>query len=131
MKLSKFLDQYQFFSGKASDVARQLAFAGIAIVWIFKITEGESVKLDQNLLVPTMLFSLSLLLDLMQYATAALTWGVFHRYQEKKPENTADSEIKTPPSLNWPTLTFFWLKLFCVFFAYIYLVKFLSQQFGD
>ena len=39
MKLSDYRETYYEFSGKASDVTRQLAFAGIAIVWIFKIEE--------------------------------------------------------------------------------------------
>ncbi len=131
MKLREFLDQYHYFSGKASDVARQLAFAGIAIVWIFKVNKGDSVKLNQNLLVPTALFSLSLLFDLTHYVIAAFTWYFFHRHQEKKPEITADSNVMASPYLNWPTNFFFCLKIGSVFIGYIWLFIFLWQQFGD
>jgi hypothetical protein len=36
MKLQKARDTYYEYSGKLSDITRQLSFAGIAIVWIFR-----------------------------------------------------------------------------------------------
>lgn len=35
MTLSDYLASYYELSGKASDVSRQLAFAGIAVIWVF------------------------------------------------------------------------------------------------
>ena len=40
MKLSEYANVYAEFSGKASDVARQLAFAGLALVWLFRESNG-------------------------------------------------------------------------------------------
>jgi hypothetical protein len=39
MKLQDYRNDFYLFSGKASDISRQLAFAAIAIIWIFKRTE--------------------------------------------------------------------------------------------
>jgi len=36
MNLQDYRDDFYTYSGKASDISRQLAFAGIAIIWIFK-----------------------------------------------------------------------------------------------
>lgn len=36
MKLKKIQEQYYLQTTRASDVARQLAFAGIAAIWVFK-----------------------------------------------------------------------------------------------
>jgi len=36
MKLAQARGHYEYFSGKASDISRQLGFAGIALIWVFK-----------------------------------------------------------------------------------------------
>jgi hypothetical protein len=36
VKLSEYADVYAELSGKASDAARQLAFAGLALKWLFR-----------------------------------------------------------------------------------------------
>ena len=47
MKLRNYRQTYYDYSGKASDIARQLSFAGIAIIWIFKIQKDTSIELPK------------------------------------------------------------------------------------
>ncbi len=83
MKLKEAREFYYDRSGLASDSARQLAFAGIAVVWILA-TNDEAVAVEANSLrLPLLAFVLALALDLIQYYAAALFWGVFSRVKEK------------------------------------------------
>ena len=49
MKLSEYKKTYEDFSGKASNVVRQLSFAGIAVIWIFKVQSNGSLKIPDTL----------------------------------------------------------------------------------
>lgn len=125
MKLVDFKEAYQELSGKASDVARQLAFAGIAVVWIFKINDETCIKLPKGLLYPTLLFCFALACDLLQYYIAASIWGIFHRYHEKKAlESGEESELYAPAWFNRPALTLFALKGIAVIISYIMLITY-------
>lgn len=125
MRLSEYKQAYYEFSGKASDVARQLAFAGIIIVWIFKVEGSSGPALPKGLLFPTILLCFSLACDLLHYIVGTITWGVFHRVHEKRnPDLSKDPELAASRSLNWPLNVLFYLKLTGVILAYIMLLKF-------
>ena len=84
MHLSDYKRDYYDFSGKASDVARSVAFAGVAIVWIFRVSGSDGPKPPGSLLLPLALLAAGLGLDLLHYIWGAATWGLFHRYHESK-----------------------------------------------
>lgn len=50
MKISDYKSVYEGFSSKLSDLNRQIAFAGIAIIWIFKKTNGETTLINSELI---------------------------------------------------------------------------------
>ena len=79
MKLSEFRKDKDTLTGKASDVSRQLAYAGIAVVWIFKQTENGVSSVPKEFLLPIFLFAASLAADLMQYVYAGIAVSIFHR----------------------------------------------------
>ena len=61
------------------------AFAGIALIWIFRVDAAPIPQLPSMLLISAVFFfALGLTCDLLQYITATITWGCFHRYHEKK-----------------------------------------------
>jgi hypothetical protein len=71
MRLSEYEDAYFDQATKASDIARSLAFAGIALIWVFHISTepvgitepvGQPPRLPNPLLIPSGLFALALLL---------------------------------------------------------------------
>jgi len=121
MKLVDARQAYYDHSGKASDVARALAFAGIALIWIFKIEDEGGPHIPAELLLPAALLAISLACDLLQYISLTLAWGIYHRVKEKA-GTKAGTEFQAPNVLNWPGLVFFWGKLFSVAWGFLLLV---------
>lgn len=125
MKLKDARDLYYFYSGKTSDLVRQLGLAGIAVIWIFKYDVQGIPKIPQALLPPLILIVLGLALDLLQYAVATSIWGIFQR--RKEVSGIADDvDFLAPKQFNWPTIAFFVLKTSSIIAAYVYLLRHLA-----
>ena len=134
MKLSGARDHYYAHSGGASNAARQIAFAGIAVVWVFNQSEKNApINLPEPLLGVLLFCALSLLFDLLQYASSALIWGFFSRSAEKRHQDQSDStfvgdddpEFKAEAWFNWPGNFCFWSKLASLAAGYGLLLDFL------
>jgi thiamine transporter ThiT len=77
-------DFYEF-SGKASDINRQLAFAAIAVIWLFKTdTPNGQITIPHDLIWPGILIVAALAADLLQYVAGSLIWGSYARYLERR-----------------------------------------------
>jgi hypothetical protein len=126
MKLKDAREIYYFHSGKTSDLVRQLALAGIAVIWLFKYEVIGVPKVPVQLLVPLVLIVLSLAFDLLQYTVATSIWGVFQRAKERVGLGE-DAEFLAPLLLNWPALAFFWLKVASICAAYYLLLQHLAR----
>ena len=126
MKLKDAREFYYFHSGKTSDLVRQLALAGIAVIWLFKYEVIGVPKVPTQLLAPLVLIVLGLAFDLLQYAVATGIWGVFQRAKERAGVGE-DAEFLAPPQLNWPALAFFWLKVVSICAAYYLLLQHLAR----
>lgn len=97
MKVAKVREHYATQAAKLSDVARALALAGLAVVWIFR---NESGQIPLLLFVPAGLFVLALAADLAQYMIAAWNWQTQANLVRRSAE---DDEHKVPASANrWP-----------------------------
>lgn len=154
MKISEARDFYYFYTGKTSEIVRQLALAGIAVVWIFKTGQTQ---LPSELILPLNLIIGTLILDLLQYFVAATIWGLYSRYQEKVCEGEKTSNIKLtqysklrggskklteaktniePNSfvfqaqrvINWPGIVFFYCKSLSLIGAYWFLFEYLYPK---
>ena len=55
------------YSSEASGVIRQLAYAGIALAWLFHVDLGGFPAVPQAVVLPLFLLGFTLLLDLLQY----------------------------------------------------------------
>jgi len=117
---------YDYFSGKLSEIVRQLSFAGIAVVWMFK-SESGGVPFDVALLMPLRFFVVSLALDLAHYGYGSLAWGRFAHVQEKQGV-TDDHNVDPPDHINWPSIAFFWLKSVSCALGYLILIIRLWDQ---
>jgi hypothetical protein len=126
MNLKDAREFYYFQSGKTSDLVRQLALAGIAVVWLFKYEVVGVPKVPSELLWPLALIVFGLALDLFQYAVSTVVWGVFHRTKERAGVSE-EQDFKVPPQLNWPALAFFWLKVISIAIAYLLLLDHLAR----
>lgn len=78
MILQDYRETFYTFSGKASDLNRQLAFAGIAIIWLFKKDNLAGLSIPRELLWPGVLIVLSLGLDMLHYVVASVIWRYFY-----------------------------------------------------
>ena len=122
-KLSHFREkEYYYFSGKVSELCRSLAFAGIAVIWIFK-ADKTGMTIDEKLLLPLIFFVATLAFDLFHYLWGTLIWGFFVRKEEKKLKDVAteDPDLEAPAWFNWPTNIFFYLKAILVIIGYVFL----------
>ena len=99
---------YYKHSKSLSDVNRQLAFAGIAVIWIFTKTEKLPLVIPDDLLFPLLFFLISLSLDLCHYISQAWSWGIFQYYKEQIKKVKSDEQFKAP---NWINTTgvLFWV----------------------
>jgi len=111
---------YETNSSKLSNINRQLCFAGIAIIWIF-VTKSSAPKpellLPKELLIPLKLFVMSLSFDILQYLSATVIWGLYHRYKEASVGR--ECGFSAPMFFNWPSILFFFAKVFVSIYAYI------------
>jgi len=64
------------YSGAASDIIRQLAYAGIALCWLFKLEVAGDPALPHQVVLPLFLLGLTLACDLLQ-ALAGVAVGFF------------------------------------------------------
>jgi hypothetical protein len=124
VKIQDYREDFYTHSGKASDVSRQLAFAGIAVIWIFKTDRAGTFAIPRELLIPSVLIVLALGLDLLQYCVATVTWRVYYRRLENA--DVHEDAVLDQHSIHWeaPIYVIFWLKLLCVFSAYILILKY-------
>jgi hypothetical protein len=112
-------------SDKASEINRQLAFAGIAIIWVFKIDAGGGRQIvPYELFLPGLLLVIGLGLDLLHYVLKSEIWYRITRKHEK-----ADSlNFPVAPWVNYPGDILYWLKILATVSAYVLLVRFLVRQ---
>ncbi|MCG8092479.1 MAG: hypothetical protein JAZ17_02445 [Candidatus Thiodiazotropha endolucinida] len=126
MKIKEAREAYYDHSGAASLVARQVAFAGIAIIWIFKTDSLNTLNLPEPLLYPALLIIVSLVLDLSQYVYSSAAWGIFHRRMENKYGVDYEGEVYAPAKINWPSNVFFLGKILALVIGYFLLIKYAS-----
>jgi hypothetical protein len=110
MKIEDYRQTFYTYSGKLSDITRQLAFAGIAVIWLFKKDVSGTPAIPEQLLLPGLLILVSLFCDLVQYIAGSLFWRWVYRHKEK----TGVSEDADEQHSEWlerPIFLFFVLKI--------------------
>jgi hypothetical protein len=123
VKLQDYRDDFYTFSGKASDISRQLAFAGIAIIWLFKKDTLPGLSIPRELLLSGIFILLSLALDLVHYCLASLVWRLYYRGKEKS-GTSEDEELHHSEWLERPLWILFAAKIFFVLLAYIWILRY-------
>lgn len=125
MKLRDALQNYYDYSGKASDIIRQLGLGAIAIIWIFRTDIPGNLAIPAPLFLPLKLVVAGLAFDLLQYAIGAMLWSNFHRRKEKS-GISEEQCFDAPKQINWPAIFFFYSKVTLVIAAYLYIFTYLS-----
>ena len=118
MKLSEIREAYEKLSGSLSKFNRQLAFAGIGIVWLFRVTDSAgNTTVDSGMLVPVLLFVISFAFDLLQYLYLSIAWYVYYWCQRKKGV-IEDGEVNEPEYMNVPAWIMWFFKVVALIIAY-------------
>ena len=132
MKLREIRNDYERYSTKVSDINRQLIFAGIAIVWLFRVTNNDGNTVFPMELYPTLFyFILSFGADILQYTIQSILWFGFYwnkkcKNNKSEKKDVEDIIVKEP---EWPNLIpwGFWLaKVVCTVIAYYKLGVYLN-----
>jgi hypothetical protein len=118
MNVQNCKDKYKDNSRKASDICRNLGFAGLALIWAFRVTSGKGVLIPGNLRLAGAFLVVGLALDFFQYMTGTIIWGVYHRIKEKQ-YGSSNQQFGAPGWINLPTNGFFYMKLTAITLAYI------------
>jgi hypothetical protein len=115
-------------TGKLSDVARQAAYAGLAVIWIFKTGDPTKYHVDRSLIWAGALLVLALAFDLAQYAANIVLRWRHARHEEKfHGVDYRGKDITLPKSLNRVPYALFALKVALVAAGYVVLLNYLLQ----
>jgi hypothetical protein len=111
-------------SDKSSEINRQLAFAGIAIIWVFRTDSGGKQIVPAGLFFPGLLLVLGLSFDLLQYVIKSEIWYLVTHRREK----AGIIEFVVPEWINYPGDILYWMKIVATIIAYSLLLRFLVAQ---
>jgi hypothetical protein len=128
MKIHEILNTYYEASGKVSDLSRQLAFAGIAVIWVLKVgVSSGGIPFSDELLISMYCFVTGLALDFGQYIYKTMIYSALNWYHWKK-HRINDAEVEVSPLINIPTHLMFWGKTASVGYGYIGLLFFIQAK---
>jgi hypothetical protein len=68
-------DLHKHYNQNTSQYVRQLAFAGIAVIWLFKINSLPNIDLPRSFISPLLLFVITLMLDFIHFALGSWLFG--------------------------------------------------------
>ncbi len=128
MNIKKYWETYNYYSGKTSEIVRGLGFAGIALVWLFRLEGVNGSSIPRELILPAIYLILGLALDLFHYAISSIVWGIYARFKEQEGLKIS-KKLKVPIWINWPGLLFFVSKIMSIVFAYCFLLNFLFHKY--
>ena len=118
ISLEQIKKDYEELSGKASEICRQLGFAGIGIIWIFNTTQN-GISIPEKFHLPLFLICLSLALDLLGYVIGTLTWYIIYLCHHKKESSDDTAEFKDSEWINLLTWILWAIKIALMICAYI------------
>lgn len=121
MSKDAYSEQYSRASEKASQVARQVAFAGIGVVWIFSggPENPSHPNISGALLWGGLALVVALGFDLLHATYLSLLFGITRASRKRRRLQT--ETLDNPSWVNYPTLFFFYGKLLLVVVAYVFL----------
>lgn len=129
MTLKEIREDYVRYSTNVSNICRNLCFAGIGVVWIFKVTNTTTIP--TQLYFPLLLFIVALGLDLLQYFVQTIIWYRYylkHKSDVKNGKTEDDVVVREPEWINAFTWAIWGLKFFAVIIAYIKVGLYVHSQ---
>jgi hypothetical protein len=132
MKLEKVRDESNYYSQKASESIQYIALAGIAIIWLFKITSGVNIQFSLFLFWALIAFILCIIAGIIQYSFLAYIWSLHYdtEYQKQKNinrENLDDRNVPIPSISSLYAWILFSFKLLFLTVGYILIFIYISK----
>ncbi len=124
MKLEGFKATSLAYTETTSNLVRQFAFAGIAIIWIFKIDKPKDHLIPTELFISLLFLVFALASDFLQNLSGALIWFLFYRHYEKLGRGE-DFNTKANGWVTVPIWFFFGSKIIMLGIAYNYIVQYI------
>jgi hypothetical protein len=135
-RISDLWKEYEFYTKGLTEFGRQLAFACVAICWIFK---KDTLQLPALILLALISVVLFFITDIAQYLSGSISYSKFCIKKEKKfykakkkklknnPEFTGtldyeDFQVNIPETLGIWTMYLFYTKNFLLLLSYILLI---------
>jgi hypothetical protein len=132
MTLDDLWDDVRQLTGKLSEVARQAAYAGFAVIWIFRTGADTGYRLDRSLILAGALLALALGCDLAQYAlTVLLRWRHARAEERSHGADYEGGDLTLPATINRGPYALFALKVALVAAGYAILIRYLLQRLID
>lgn len=125
--LKEFRDYHYNYSKQASTLSRQLAYAGIAVIWVFKTSADGQPSVPHALFWPGAFFIVALALDLLQCVTGSAIWSAFYNRHFKRLKND-EAEVIAPRWLKYPIYGFYFSKIGAVLVGYMFLLGYLVRN---
>jgi hypothetical protein len=119
MKNSEAWQTYKEYTRNITEFSRKLAFAGIAIVWLIRLPEGN---FDTCSLLALALIVLYILIDISQYLSGAIRWRYWISQEEKRKfdeTGSIEGEYYPPENVDTPIYYLFMLKTFVLILGFL------------
>ncbi|HTB52670.1 MAG TPA: hypothetical protein VK718_07835 [Ferruginibacter sp.] len=128
--LKEWLQEFYDDTTTLSGLIRNLAFAGIGVIWIFR---NPNLTLPKSLLTPLNLIICGLIADVVQYIWRATTIYIEYKIKDVKhtkgkltDEDISDVQIHDfIPIVTW---IFFVIKIITIVTAYFYIYEYISVR---
>lgn len=127
MKRADVLAEYRHHSERTSEKVRQLAFAALGVVWIFR--PNDTLTLPAELFRAGTAAVIALALDFTHSLFGTGVWGWVHRTKELTGVSASD-EFRMKAWINWPANSLFVLKVVALFVSYLYLLGYMVERLG-
>jgi len=128
MKLADVIDAKSYYSGKTSDITRQLTFAGIAVVWLLRDSNATH-PVPASLLPALVAYVTALSLDIVHYATSTITWTRYY-YSLVGKGIGEEEKFDEPKRINWLGYFLFGSKIVAFLCGSTVLICYLISSWG-
>ena len=135
MSLKAWREDYLDDTKKLSELVRNLAFAGIGIIWIFKNSDLTKNIIPTQLILPLKFIVVALICDVSQYIWRAVNiWAVYKYkawlYDNGKLSDDEIADVSFPSYIATITWLFFLTKIVVTVLAYYHIYRFLLSRIG-
>jgi hypothetical protein len=121
--IAKIWTYYDDYNKAVNDLSRQFSYAGIAIIWIFRVTSREGTHIPHELVIAGLLLVLCLSFDYLQAIVGSVLYEVYGTYMESRVKEA--ESFQQPPWLLRPMDALFYGKVASLIAGFGFIVAYL------